>query len=84
MNFDLLLEHWQAVLTAAVMVATLCSLLLIQRAPDMIMLGGVVVLLLTGVLGPADALKGMANEGMISVAALFVVAGGVERTGALP
>jgi di/tricarboxylate transporter len=83
MPFDHLLEHWQAVLTAAVMIGTLCGLLFIQRAPDMIMLGGVVVLLLAGVLGPAEALRGMANEGMIAVAALFVVAAGVERTGAL-
>ena len=83
MIFDHLLDHWQAVLTAAVMVATLCGLLFIQRAPDMIMLGGVVVLMLTGILAPGEALKGMANEGMIAVAALFVVAAGVERTGAL-
>ena len=83
MTFDLLLSHWQAALTAAVVVATLCCLLFIQRAPDMIMLGGVVVLMLAGVLAPAEALKGMANEGMIAVAALFVVAAGVERTGAL-
>ena len=75
--FDHLLDHWQAVLTAAVMVATLCGLLFIQRAPDMIMLGGVVVLMLTGILAPGEALKGMANEGMIAVAALFVVAAGV-------
>jgi di/tricarboxylate transporter len=83
MPFDHLLEHWQTVLTAVVVVATLCGLLFVQRAPDMIMLGGVVALLVTGVLGPAEALKGMANEGMIAVAALFVVAAGVERTGAL-
>jgi di/tricarboxylate transporter len=83
MNFEALVTNWQATLTAAVVVATLLGLLFIQRAPDMIMLGGVVVLMLAGVLSPAEALRGMANEGMIAVAALFVVAAGVERTGVL-
>ena len=83
MNMDALEANWQMALTAAVVVGTLVGLLFIQRAPDMIMFGGVVVLMLAGILGPAEALQGMANEGMISVAALFIVAAGVERTGAL-
>jgi hypothetical protein len=83
MTFEALAANWQATLTAAVVVATLLGLLFVQRAPDMIMLGGVVVLMLAGVLRPAEALRGMANEGMIAVAALFVVAAGVERTGVL-
>ena len=49
----------------------------------MVMIGGVVLLLAAGVLTPDEALKGMSNEGMITVAALFVVAAAVERTGAL-
>jgi len=74
---------WQAWLTAAVVVATLAALLLVQRAPDMVMIAGVVVLLAAGVITPDEALKGMSNEGMVTVAALFVVAAAVERTGAL-
>jgi di/tricarboxylate transporter len=42
-----------------------------------------VLLLAAGVITPVEALKGMSNEGMITVAALFVVAAAVERTGAL-
>jgi di/tricarboxylate transporter len=49
----------------------------------MVMIGGVVLLLAAGVLTPDEALRGMSNEGMITVAALFVVASAVERTGAL-
>jgi di/tricarboxylate transporter len=49
----------------------------------MAMIGGVIVLLAAGVLAPDEAFKGMANEGMLTVAALFVVAAAVERTGAL-
>jgi di/tricarboxylate transporter len=78
-----LLGDWQAVLTAAVVFVTLGGLLFGQRAPDMAMIGGVVVLLAAGVLTPDEAFKGMSNEGMLTVAALFVVAAAVERTGAL-
>ncbi len=74
---------WQTLLTAAVVVVTLGFLSSAQRAPDMAMIGGVVVLLAAGILTPDEALRGMANEGMITVAGLFVVAAAVERTGAL-
>jgi di/tricarboxylate transporter len=69
--------------TGLVVLVTLCLLLFVQRAPDMVMIGGVVLLLAAGVITPTEALKGMSNEGMITVAALFVVAAAVERTGAL-
>jgi len=75
--------NWQALLTAGAVVATLVGLLVVQRAPDMVMIGAVVLLLATGVISPEEALKGMSNEGMITVAALFVVAAAIERTGAL-
>jgi len=83
MNLEPLLSHWQAVLTAMVVCVTLLMLLVGKRAPDMVMIGGVVVLLAAGVLTPEEALKGMSNEGMLTVAALFVVAAAIERTGAL-
>ncbi len=75
--------EWQAWLTAAVVLATVVGLLVVQRAPDLVMIAGVVVLLAAGVIKPAEALQGMSNEGMITVAALFVVAAAIERTGAL-
>jgi di/tricarboxylate transporter len=78
-----MMDNWQAVLTGGIVTATLAALLFIQRAPDMVMIGGVVLLLAAGVLTPDEALRGMSNEGMITVAALFVVASAVERTGAL-
>ena len=83
MSPETLLQNWQAVLTACVLFGTLAALLFSQRGPDMAMIGGVVVLLASGVLTPDEALKGMSSEGMITVAALFVVAAAVERTGAL-
>ncbi len=83
MGLDMLFGTWQAALTALIVALTLAALLLVQRAPDMVMIGGVVLLLAVGVITPDEALRGMSNEGMITVAALFVVAAAVERTGAL-
>lgn len=80
---DALRGNWQAALTGLVVLVALGLLLFVQRAPDMVMIGGVVLLLAAGVIAPDEALKGMSNEGMITVAALFVVAAAVERTGAL-
>lgn len=49
--------------------------------PDIILIFGVVVLLVMGILTPGEALAGMSNEGMITVAVLFVVGAGVRETG---
>ena len=78
-----LASNWQALLTAAVVLGTVFNLLVGQRAPDMVMIGAAVLLLAAGVLTPAETFQGMANEGMLTVAALFVVAAAIERTGAL-
>jgi len=83
MSPESLLGNWQALFTSAVVFVTLSMLLFSQRAPDMAMIGSVVALLAAGILTPEEAFKGMANEGMLTVAALFVVAAAVERTGAL-
>jgi len=38
-----------------------------QVTPDVILIGAVVLLLLTGILTPGEALAGMSNEGMLTV-----------------
>jgi di/tricarboxylate transporter len=52
-------------------------------APALAVLGANIVLLLTGVIDPAQAFSGFSNPAPITVAALFVVAAAVEKTGAL-
>lgn len=70
---------------AVVSVIFCCLILLIvtQYSVDMILLAGLVVLLISGVISPDAALSGFSNEGMITVAALYVVAGGLKETGAI-
>ncbi len=50
-------------------------------APDVVLIGGVALLLLRGILQPGEALAGMANEGMATVGVLYIVGAGVRQTG---
>lgn len=70
-----------ALIAIAVVVLVLALLATSRFAPDMVLFGGLAVLLITGVLNESEALAGFANEGMITIAMLFVVGAGVVETG---
>ena len=70
-------------LTLAVVVMVLGLLARTRLAPDLILGGALMLLLLTGVVGPEDALAGFSNEGMITIGLLFVVGAGIVETGAI-
>jgi di/tricarboxylate transporter len=75
-------EAW---ITLAVLAGILIALVSEAATPDLVFLGGLVALLALGVFGddPQAAFVGFSNTGTITVAALFVVAAGLEETGAL-
>lgn len=50
---------------------------------DLVMMGALLLLLLTGVLEPQTALTGFANPGVMTIAALYVVAAGLRESGAI-
>lgn len=52
-------------------------------APHLVLMGAVVVLTVSRILPVQDALSGFSNEGMITVATLFVVVAGLKQTGTL-
>lgn len=52
-------------------------------APDIIMMGVLLVLLLFGVLEPGEAIAGFANEGVVTVGMLYILATGLKETGAM-
>ena len=52
-------------------------------SPDLVLIGGVLLLLLVGILEPPEALAGLANEGMVTVGLLFVVGCGISETGGI-
>jgi di/tricarboxylate transporter len=50
---------------------------------DALLLGALVALGVAGVITPAEAFEGFSNHGMLTVAALYIVAAGLKETGAL-
>ena len=72
---------WEAYLTGAVVIALLTALVATRIAPDMAFLGALSALLISGVVEPAAAFSGLANPGVLTVAALYVVVAGVRETG---
>lgn len=51
--------------------------------PAYIVFVALAVFIITGTLSPQDALRGFSNEGMLTVALLFIVAGAVKQSGVL-
>lgn len=74
---------FHAVLTASVVVAMIVALVLELIEPDAVVFTGLAVLLVGGVLTPKEALAGFANEGMLTVAVLFIVAHAARSSGSL-
>jgi di/tricarboxylate transporter len=74
---------WEAWFTLAVIALVLAMLMRGRIATDVVVVAGVVLLLLAGVLTPAQALSGMASTGMITVATLYVVVAGLQQTGGI-
>ncbi len=74
---------WEAWFTLAIIGSCFSALLLSKVSADVIIVGGLMILLLVGILTPQEALSGMANEGMATVALLFIVAAGLKDTGAI-
>jgi len=74
------LEAWFTLTVIALCFALLAAT---RVAPDIILMGGLTLLLLSGVLTPAQALSGLANEGVVTVGALYIVVAGLKDTGAI-
>jgi di/tricarboxylate transporter len=68
-------------ITAAVVVAVLAGLAINVASTEVVVFTGLVVLLVTGVLEPEQAFAGFANTGLVTIAALFVVASALDHTG---
>lgn len=73
----------EAYITFAVIIGVLVTLVWGRIPADIILMGAVLILLLTGVLQPTEALVGFANPGVITVAVLYIVAAGLKETGAV-
>ncbi len=74
---------WQAWFSLAVVLLCFGSLAWTRVSADLVMSAGLTLLLVSGVLTPAQALAGFANPGMLTVAVLYVVVSGLSETGAV-
>jgi len=74
---------WEAWLTLGVITLAVLVLTRDLMSPAVTFMGAVVVLLVADVLTPAEAFQGFANPAPITVAALYVLARAVQRSGAL-
>jgi di/tricarboxylate transporter len=74
---------WEAWLTLAVVMGCFAMMAFTWISPDIIMSAGLTLLLVSGVLLPGEALAGFSNQGMLTVAVLYVVVSGLTETGAV-
>jgi len=70
-------------ITVVVVVGLVGALMADLGRPDLVLLSGLSVLLVSGVVSPPQAFSGFSNAAVLTVGALYVVAGGVQRTDAL-
>lgn len=74
---------WHAYFTLGALVMMVVALVRGVGRTDLVLLGTLGLLLLVGVVTPEQAFEGFSNPAVIAIASLFIVAAGVERTGAL-
>lgn len=74
---------WETAVTAVVVVALVIALVREIAPPPFLMFGAMVSLIALQALSPEQGLAGFANPGLMTIAALFIVAAGLDRSNAL-
>jgi len=74
---------WPALFTLVILVSAHVAMARDLLPPAGAVLGAVILFLLTGVITPGEAFGGFSNPAPITVAALYIVARAVEKSGAL-
>lgn len=73
--------EWQGFLSLGLTVGALLVLILTRIGAHLVMMAVLVILSVTGVLTGPEAFAGFSNQGMLTVAAMFVVAAGIHGSG---
>ncbi len=73
----------EGLVVLGVLLICLIVLVAISASVDIVLFTGLAVLFISGILPAEYALSGFSNEGMLTVAALYVVAAGLKETGAI-
>lgn len=72
---------WNSLATVAVVGLSVVFIIMTRIAPELVLSGGVVALLVLGVISPAEALSGFANPGLVTVALMYIIAAAIRETG---
>lgn len=72
---------WQAWFTLAVIGTVFLTFLTTEIATDVVLVGAVTLLLISGILTPREAFAGFSNESIVTIAVLYVIVAGLEATG---
>lgn len=70
-------------ITLSTLIVVVLALIFLHTGADFILLGGMALLLVTNIITPGEALEGFGNEGLVTVAVLYVVAEGLKQTGGI-
>ena len=74
---------WQAWATVAIIVLAMALFASEKVRIDLVALLSLAALVILGIVSPAEALTGFSNEATVTVAAMFALSLGIERSGAL-
>ncbi len=74
---------WQVLYTLTTLVGVLGVLTFTRVSADLVLMAALALLIIVGILSPAEALAGFANPGVITIATLYIVAAGLKETGAV-
>lgn len=75
--------EWQGYFAVALTLATLVTLIFSRISPHLVMMGALALFSVSGVLTATEALAGFSNPGLITVAAMFIVATGIHASGGI-
>ncbi|MDF1763969.1 MAG: SLC13 family permease [Oleibacter sp.] len=75
--------EWQGWFSLALTVGALCVLTFTRVGPHLVMMAVLTILSAFGILSGSEALSGFSNAGLITVAAMFVVAAGIHNSGGI-
>ncbi|WP_138416163.1 SLC13 family permease [Aquibacillus sediminis] len=72
---------WEMMFTIIVVVLMMIGLIKEIARPDMVVFLALTSLFVAGILTPAEAVAGFSNEGMLTIALLFMIAGAIQKSG---
>lgn len=75
--------NFEIIATLAIVAAVLGLLTLTTIATDIVLVGAMITVTILGILSPDEALRGFANPGVMTIAALYIVVAGLRETGAM-